>query len=255
MATRHKVCFVLPSLSGGGAERAAVEILNALDANRWDRSMYLFRRDGPYLAHVSPSVHLAAGSRSSHVQRWRELRRFIGTLRPDVVVSFLSYFSVLSAVRAASVGARVVFNQQTPMSAFLRDGDYHWRRPWDRLLFSAATRIGYAAADMIVTTSRGVSDDLVASFGVKASRIRVVHNPVNVTAIARAAEEPLDPADAARLTPPVIVAAGRLAQAKNYPLLVESLAILRQRVPARLVILGEGDHEPQLRELVAARGL
>ena len=41
---RRKICFVLPSLAGGGAERAAVQILNALDSALWDRSM-LFRRD------------------------------------------------------------------------------------------------------------------------------------------------------------------------------------------------------------------
>ena len=45
---RQKICFVLPSLNGGGAERAAVHILNALDPLAWDRSMYLFRREGPY---------------------------------------------------------------------------------------------------------------------------------------------------------------------------------------------------------------
>ena len=39
---RLKVCFVLPSLAGGGAERAAVLILNALDDERWERWMYLF---------------------------------------------------------------------------------------------------------------------------------------------------------------------------------------------------------------------
>ena len=39
----------------------------------------------------------------------------------------------------------------------------------------------------------------------------------------------------------MIVAAGRLADAKNYPLLIDALALLRQRVPARLFILGQGD--------------
>jgi len=29
-----RVCFVLPSLNGGGAERAAVHVLNALDPKR-----------------------------------------------------------------------------------------------------------------------------------------------------------------------------------------------------------------------------
>ena len=252
---RRKICFVLPSLAGGGAERAAVQILNALDPAAWDRSMYLFTREGPYLADVSSSVRVDGGEQPSRVGRWRALRRFVIETRPEIVVSFLSYFTVLSAVRAARVGARVVFNQQTPMSAFLADGDYPWRRRWHRRLFTIATRAGYAAADLVVATSQGVADDLVAAFGVARARVRVVHNPVDLDAVAAAAQEPLDPAHAARWRRPVIVAAGRLAEAKNYPLLIEALALLRQRVAARLFILGQGDEEQPIRALVAARGL
>jgi ADP-heptose:LPS heptosyltransferase len=119
-----RVCFVLPSLNGGGAERAAVQILNALDPARWDRSMYLFRREGPYLDELQPSIDLVAGDGRSRLVRWLHLRRYLRAARPQLVVSFLSYFSVLSAVRGAGIGARVVFNQQTPMSAFLSDADY-----------------------------------------------------------------------------------------------------------------------------------
>ena len=58
---RKKVCFVLPSLHGGGAERAAVHILNALDPTVWDRSMYLFRREGAYLDAVDGAIALSSG--------------------------------------------------------------------------------------------------------------------------------------------------------------------------------------------------
>jgi glycosyltransferase involved in cell wall biosynthesis len=253
---RLKVCFVLPSLAGGGAERAAVLILNALDDERWDRWMYLFAREGPYVSEVASKIQVADSTATrSRVGRWRALRRFVRRVRPDVVVAFLSYVSVLSATWAAGVRARVVFVQQTPLSAFLADTDYHWSRPWDRRTFTAVTRIGYAGANLVVATSRGVADDLVQAFGVKPARVRVVPNPVDIPAIAAAAREPIDPAFAALWTSPVIVAAGRLADAKNYPLLIEAMGILRQRLPARLFILGQGDQEVALRQLIQARGL
>jgi glycosyltransferase involved in cell wall biosynthesis len=252
---RRKICFVLPSLAGGGAERAAVQILNALDGSAWDRSMYLFKREGPYLDDVSSEVTVYAGTEQSRLGRWAALRRFMRATRPEVVVSFLSYFTVLTAVRAAAVGARVVFNQQTPMTAFLADGDYPWRSRWNRPLFAAATRAGYASADLIVTTSQGVADDLVNAFGVSRASVRVVHNPVDLVAVGVAAQEPIDPAHEAVWRHPVIVAAGRLAEAKNYPLLIEALALLRGRIAARLFILGQGDEERALRVLIAGRGL
>ena len=126
--SQARICFVLPSLNGGGAERAAVHILNHLPADRWERSMFLFSKTGPYLDELDPSISLSGASGRGRLAQWRSLRSYIRQTRPQVVVSFLSYFSVLTAVRAAMVGARVVFNQQTPMSAFLEDGDYPWRR-------------------------------------------------------------------------------------------------------------------------------
>src|SRR5262249_61221197 len=72
-----RVCFVLPSLAGGGAERVAVQVLSALDERRWERSMYLFKREGPYLADVGSSVRLASATSESRIGRVLELRRFI----------------------------------------------------------------------------------------------------------------------------------------------------------------------------------
>jgi glycosyltransferase involved in cell wall biosynthesis len=252
---RRKVCFVLPSLAGGGAERAAVQVLNGLDASRWDRSMYLFRAEGPYLSELSSDVRLHSGAGTSRFARWRELRRFMAATNPDLVVVFLSYFTVLSAVRAALTRAKVIFNQQTPMSAFLSDADYQWRRPWRRRGFSAVTRLGYAAADLVIASSRGVAQDLTAQFGVDPSRVRVLANPVDVEAVQSAASEPVEPAHQDRWRRPVIVAAGRLADAKNYPLLIEAFGLVRARVPATLFVLGQGERADDLRRLAAERGL
>jgi glycosyltransferase involved in cell wall biosynthesis len=90
---------------------------------------------------------------------------------------------------------------------------------------------------------------------VVAARIRVVHNPVDLAAVEAAASEPLDPDHQRLWLHPVIVAAGRLADAKNYPLLIDALAELRRTVPARLFILGEGEGEAAVRGQIARLGL
>jgi glycosyltransferase involved in cell wall biosynthesis len=252
---RLRVCFVIPSLAGGGAERVAVQVLNALDDHRWERSMYLFARSGPFLGDVAPAVRLESAGTSSRVGRWRGLRCFVRRARPDVVVAFLSYLSVLTATRAARVGTRVIFDVETPVSAFLTDSEYRWSGRWNRRLFSAAMRIGCALADRIVATSRGVAEDLVDSFGAPSARVHVVPNPVDLPAVAAAAQEPLDRTLQALWKPPVVVAAGRLAEAKNYPLLIDAFALLRERMPASLFILGKGDEESALRRMIQGRGL
>ena len=255
MARRRKVCFVLPSLNGGGAERAAVQILNGLDPNQWDRSMFLFAREGPYLAEVDPSIVITSADTASRWGRWRALRSFVARERPDLVMAFLSFFSALSAVRAAHTRAKVVFNLQTPMSAFLTDADYHWRRSWHKAAFAAVARVGYAAADLIIATSHGVARDLTTTFGIDPDHIRVLANPVDVDRVRAAIAEPIDAAILPPGDAPLIVAAGRLAEAKNYPLMIDAFAMLRQRMPARLCILGQGELEGELLQLIVARGL
>ncbi len=252
---RRRVCFVLPSLAGGGAERAAVHIINALDPVMWHRSMYLFHREGPFLEDVEAGVDLHNGASRSRLGRWLELRRYLRKTRPDLVMSFLSFFTVLSAARLAHTRTKVIFNLQTPMTAFLSDEDYAWRRRWRRRVFSAVTRTGYKAADLIVATSRGVMDDLVRSFGVSSDKVRVVPNPVTLDTIREAATEPLPIEHASQWRRPTIVAAGRLADAKNYPLMIEAFALLRQRMPARLFILGRGEREGMIRDLIATHRL
>jgi len=252
---RRRVCFVLPSLNGGGAERAAVQVLNGLDTAAWQRAMFLFERTGPYLSDLDPAIDLHSASSSGRGERWRSLRRFIKDSRPDIVVAFLSYTTALTATRAAQTGARVVFNQQTPMSAFLTDADYQWGRGWRRTVFTATSRLTYAAADLIIATSRGVADDLTSNFGVSPDAVRVVPNPVDLDAVRTFASEPLDAGAEIAGTTPVIVAAGRLADAKNYPMLIDSLRILRASVPARLFILGQGELEPALRRKIAEHRL
>ena len=252
---RKRICFVLPSLNGGGAERAAVQILNGLDPNRWDRSMYLFAREGPYLSEVDASIPIHDAGTASRSGRWRALRRHVAEHRPDLVMAFLSYFTVLSAVRAANTGARVAFNQQTPMTAFLGDADYQWRRTWHKAAFSAVTRLGYGATDLIIATSKGVADDLTRAFGVDPGRMRVLANPVDLDRVRQAISEPVDGSVFPPGDGPLIVAAGRLAEAKNYPLLIDAVAIVRERLPVRLAILGQGELEGVIRQHIERRGL
>jgi glycosyltransferase involved in cell wall biosynthesis len=247
------VVFVAPSLNGGGAERAAVTVLNALDASTYARALYLFRREGPYLRDVGAGIELTAASADGRIARLRQLADFLRAWKPDVVVSFLSYFSTYLAMRLAGSSAAFVINQQTPLTAFLSDRDYAWRKPVRRRAFEAVARIVYPRADAVVATSRGVGDDLSAHFGVAPDRIETIPNPFDLDAIARAAQEPLGlavPGDV-----PVIVSAGRLAEAKNWPLLIDALRLLRSERAFHALILGQGELEADIRRRVQDAGL
>ena len=182
--------------------------------------MYLFQREGPYLAEVDPAIALTSGAGGSRLRRWLDLREFLKRTRPQLVVSFLSYFSVLTAARAA----------RHRRARRLQPADADVGVPSRRRLSLAAA---VASAGVLGGHPRRVPIRGRHHHDVERRRrrsrrrisasprrhIRVVHNPVDLQAIAKAAAEPLDPITSALWSHPAIVAAGRLADAKNYPLL------------------------------------
>jgi glycosyltransferase involved in cell wall biosynthesis len=249
-----KLCVVIPSLQGGGAERVAVTVLSALDAAKYERVLYLFSGEGVYFDRLAPEVRVVIAKERSWVGRMRELAAFLRTFRPDIVMPFLSYFITATAVRFAGSRARVVFNQGTPTTGFLDDPDFSWRNPARRRIFSAVTRFFYRRADAVVVTSEGVGDDLVTTYGVPRAKIRVLHNPVDLEAIAQAASEPIS--DVVPMPArPVVVSAGRLAAVKNYALLIDAVAELSAHQPVDAWILGDGDERDSLAQRVLGKGL
>ena len=250
---RRRVTFVLPSLHGGGAERAAVVLLNGLAGRGNDTTLFVFAREGPYFDQLAPGVRVVVGQ-AGRAARLASLRRFLASAPQDVVVSMLSHFTVYAAVRTAATPAKYVISQQTPVSAFLDDRDYAWRFPVRKRVFTTVARTVYPRADGIAATSSGVADDLTMHFGVRRDRVAVVPNAVDVQAIERLALDPLDIAVGDSAVP-TIVAAGRLAHAKNLPLLVESLERLSRRMTFRAWLLGHGELEGELRGLLARASL
>ena len=99
----------------------------------------------------------------------------------------------------------------------------------------------------------GVADDLAANYGVPRSKIHVLHNPVDLDAIAREASEPI--AGEVSGDRPVVAAAGRLAGVKNYPLLIAAIAELQAKTPVHVWILGEGPERARLETLARERGV
>ncbi|HJU44841.1 MAG TPA: glycosyltransferase [Vicinamibacterales bacterium] len=245
---------MIPTLTGGGAERVAVTVLSAMDATRYERTLYVFSAsEGVYFDHIAPGVRVVVATQRSWLSRLWELAAFLRSSRPDIVMPFLSYFITALAVRLAGGTARVIFNQQTPTSGFLDDPDFGWSGGWRRRCFAVATRLFYSRADAVVVTSRGVADDLISRYGVPAARIRVLHNPVDLDAIARLANEPVDAAVGADR--PVLAAAGRLAGVKNYPLMIAAVADLVSRDPVFLWILGDGSERARLEALARDGGI
>lgn len=170
------------------------------------------------------------------------VRGLISRRRPDVTLSFLTRANTANALATAGRRTACLVSERVNTSAHLGGG-------LSGAAARAMVRLTYPRADHVIAVSQGVADDLERNFQVRGDRISVIANPVDHDRIASLAAEP----PALPIEGDYIAAAGRLMPNKNFAMLIDAFA--RAKLPASLVILGEGPLRGALEEQVARMGL
>jgi glycosyltransferase involved in cell wall biosynthesis len=179
------------------------------------------------------------------------LARYLRESKPDALLSLMDYPNVAAilARRLAGVDTRIVVSVHNHVSASVVHADRLHTR-----LIPALVRRFYSEADAVVAVSDGVADDLARIAGLTRERIHRIYNPVLIPEIVDLAREPLDhPAFADDV--PIILGAGKLKKQKSFETLVSAFALVRERRPARLVILGRGHRRRRLRSMAERLGV
>lgn len=252
------VMIYTSSLANGGAEKHTVRVANHLDASRFRVTVVVARGGGAYEGDLAPGVRLhvlPTGRIDSAtlclVRSIPPLRRLLRAERPDVLCSVMDHVNVaaLLAVRGLPhPPATVLCVQNSPVAKYVRT-----RGPMAAALRRLIPAL-YPRADRIVALSSGVAGEIAAMVPAAAPRIRVIYNAGVDDALLRGAAEPL-PDGAPRGEGPLVVAVGRLTRQKGYDVMLDALAQVRRRVPARLWIVGPGADQPALERQAAALGV
>jgi glycosyltransferase involved in cell wall biosynthesis len=249
-APAHIAVF-LQDLSGGGAERVAVLLMNALAASN-RVSLVLARREGPYLADLDPAIEVVdlGGVRTAggiwRLAQWLKLRR------PDVLMSHMTHVNV------AAIAAALLSGTGTPVVAVEHNQiDLNYARLTSRMVKAAyrATRWTYPRAAAVVCVSDGVAGSIAAFSGIARERLRVIANPIVTPELRRLAAEPPTHPWLRERSVPVVLGCGRLVEQKDFETLIRAFRIVRDARTARLLILGEGLLREPLQALIRELGL
>ena len=245
---RTKLLFLIPTLTGGGAERVVVTLLQHLDRARFELTLAVVdTRNAAFRDQVPADVEfIDLGCRRVR-QALPKLVRLLWRRRPEVVMSTLGHLNLALAIVRPLLpgGTRYVARETIVVSQGI--GEY--RRPQ---LWAWTYRRFYGRFDRVICQSRDMRDDLVDHHGFDPSRAVVIHNPVDHARIAAALAAAVQSA-----APPgslQVVAAGRLVGQKGFDLLLDALALARRR-DLHLTILGDGPLRAELGARAAARGI
>ncbi len=246
-----RVFFFRPTLDDGGADRVTLTLLQNLDRSRFRPTLVLVRKKGALLPELPDDVPVVELGAARLATSSAALRRLLRAERPDVLFSTASAANIpaVAAHRTSGISrCRLVLSER---STLYRGRS---RRDLKQAAVVALKRLSYRFADLVTAVSQGVADELADVLGLARARIKVVYNPMVTDRVAELAAQPVDHRWLGG-PDPVILAVGRLVEVKDYPTLFEAFGRIRQRTPARLVILGNGPLREHLVELVRARGL
>jgi glycosyltransferase involved in cell wall biosynthesis len=242
-----ELAVFLPSAAGGGVERAFADLVSFWRDEGRAVTVILADASGPLrnaLSRGTQLVDLGAKRVSRAVLPLARLLR----ATPDLpLISSMSHtnLAALVAARVLSRHRGAVVVQEAARFALGREGGTRLRH----YAVHALLPFLYRRADAVTAVSDGVADELAQVLGWPRERIHVVPNPLPLARIAEAAAAPCPHPWLAERTPPVILGVGRLSPEKDFATLLRAFALLRQRMPARLLLLGSGGEAEALRWL------
>jgi GalNAc-alpha-(1->4)-GalNAc-alpha-(1->3)-diNAcBac-PP-undecaprenol alpha-1,4-N-acetyl-D-galactosaminyltransferase len=238
-----RIALLISGLGPGGAERVISLLADALVDRGHDVWLITLAASDDDFFVVEPRVRrLGLGLRAdsggvaeallANVRRLRALRRVISTIKPRVVLSFVTGMNVLVILACIGLSARVVVSER------IDPASHRELRAWDWL-----RTLLYRRADAIVVQTEVVAGWFRQRLGNRTA-VHVIPNPV--AAAGKQAQSPV-------LVPtPFILAAGRLVPQKGFDILIRAFAMaMPQCGQLRLAIAGAGPSAAELRALVA----
>jgi len=261
MTPFREVFFLLPALHGGGAERVTLSLLRAFQASTgWRPVLVLTTRHKGLLDEELPEdievIRLGASRGLAAIPKLLWLLR---QRKPDVVFTSLDHVNSTMGLLQPLLPRRTRLVMRA--TSFRSLGSSLMRR---------LLRHAFLRADLAVFQSDKMREGMMEQLSLPADHHNVVvANPLDKARILARAAAPLAevrpswPGDSPEMGPEGdfaaarrlrLVAVGGLYWAKGFDLLIEAIRLLK-RDDIRLVILGQGEQEAQLRQQILDAGV
>lgn len=251
MSSKEKISIITPSLNGGGAEKVAVNLANHYANSGYNVDLVVFKLIGPYQSLVSNKVNLV----NLNVSRTRyvlfKIRDYIKANQKAKLLSVIRDANIFVGLAAYGLNLNgVVFREANTMNAI------GVKSVIKKNIYKFFMRLAYNRADCIIANSQDTKTDLVKAGIVADDKVIVVRNPVLVAEFQELKSEKLEEPWFHDKKLKTVLAVGRLHEQKNFSFLIWCFKkVYEIKSTTRLVIVGEGEEEERLRDLIQKENL
>ena len=250
---KTRILFVSIELEGCGAQRVLATILQHIDKTRFESILALFVDTREYL--IPDDVQVICLYKKGwwdYPKLIWKLSRLYAQLKPDLVVSFLTYTNIICilAKMFSNVKSYLILSEHGMPSFPLTKT----KNPVTIFFLKWMPRWFYNHADKVICVSMDSANEVNKIFRMPIEKIKVIYNPVDTNNIIALCHENLEHPWFAQDIP-IIISVGRLTDVKGYPYLLRAFKQIMTKYPSRLVILGKGEKETLLKELSLQLGI
>ena len=227
------VVFFIYFLGSGGAGRTFLNILNNIDRKKFRPVLVTCNYEGTYEPFLDEDIKFIKLKTKRLRKSILPLAKIIRREKADVVFSTIPNYNTIAILARLLSFTRA--KNVVREAAFL-GGDEKTNRKLKLYGFL------YRFAKRVVALSNGVKDNLIKRYNVKPKKINVIYNPIDIESIRTKMTEPVTQfAEAFTGNKKTIITAGRLVDDKDHQTLIDGFALLKQKLDAQLLILGEGE--------------
>lgn len=245
---KPRITFVLPSLTAGGAERVLITLANGINNKIFDKSFIIISEQGTLRDLISDDIPVNILGGQSVFKSLPRLYKALRNDKPDIIISTMAHmnFAVLMLKPFFPKTKFIVREAITP--SFLL-------KKYKRLGFviKLLYKILYRQADLVLSPSQIILDELNNELNMKTWNARVLNNSVNEDHIR--SQIKLPEITDARTKAVKFVAAGRLNYQKGFDRLIQTASSLDTPYDWHIDILGEGAERENLENLIKEHNL
>lgn len=233
-----RLLLVTPSLSGGGAEKVAVNLANYFHSkSTFSITLLAFSDKGNYHNKLLSDLRYCTFQARRLRNCFFEFCKYLIVNDYDYVVSVMRNTNVITGLAYyLRPNVRLVFREANTFTEFSKCTKLK------KLFFKFIFRLAYYRANLIIANSCGTKKSLLSFKIVDKRKVHVINNPVIPHDVQTLKTEKISDNWLRDKNIRVVLNVGRLHDQKNQALLLEAFAIVREKMSnVRLIIIGQGD--------------